>query len=54
MDQDTRTRPPTHDKAPTAVAAMTHTSLRGLGAFSILPRRTGRGYTSPREGVEMT
>ncbi|GAA1924095.1 hypothetical protein GCM10009753_66740 [Streptantibioticus ferralitis] len=53
MTQGTRTRCQTHT-APTAVVAMTCASLRQQGAFSMLPRRSGRGYTSPREGVEMT
>lgn len=42
MLQGTRTLCQTH-KAPTAVAAMTCASLR-LGAFSMLPQRSGRGH----------
>lgn len=53
MIQGTRTLCQTH-KAPASVAAMTCASLRWLGAFSMLPRRSGRGYTSPLKGVEMT
>ncbi|PAU46876.1 hypothetical protein CK936_21460 [Streptomyces albireticuli] len=52
MVQVTRTFLQTHTKAP-AVAAMTRTSLR-LGAFCMLPRRSGHGYASHRAGVEMT
>lgn len=54
MAQGTRTLRQAHNKAPAAVVAMLHASLRRAGAFSMLPRWSGRGYTSPREGVEMT
>ncbi len=52
MTKGTRTLCQTH-KAPTAVVAMTCASLRREGAFPMLPRRSGRGHTSPLEGVEM-
>lgn len=53
MSQGTRTLCQTH-KAPAPVVAMTCASLRWAGAFSMLLRRSGRGYTSPLAGVEMT
>lgn len=54
MMQGTRTLRQTHTKAPDSVVAMARTSLRSPGALSMLPRRSERGYASPRKGVEMT
>jgi hypothetical protein len=53
MRQGTRTRRQAHNEAPAAVEATICASLRA-GAFLTLPRWSGRGYTSPLEGVEMT
>lgn len=49
MHQGTRTLCQAHNKAPTAVAATTCTSLRRAGAFPMLPPRIGRGHASPQE-----
>ncbi|GHE56544.1 hypothetical protein GCM10018785_27330 [Streptomyces longispororuber] len=55
MGQGTRTLRQAFAEAPPAVAAMTCASLRLAGACAVsrLPCRSGRGYASAPEGVEM-